>query len=376
MAVTSSTEVAQRQSTPTAFRFGWLFATVWLVYLLSPLSVMVQEAEGWRQIVGIAALVTFATAYIIGVNAGRQLRLRGRPWPLWQRWMYLTGLVALTVALAPGAGDRTLVAAAFISAFAAASLPLGQAIGWVTALLLAAEIAPRVISGWSDQGYGFGVVLAAVAAVALRLATERNRALVAAQQDLANLALEEERSRIARDLHDILGHSLTVITVKAELAQRLLDVDLDRTRSELHDLEQLSRNALADVRATALSVRGVSLSGEVAQARSALEAAGIEAHLPTVTDDVPTQWREIFAWTVRECVTNVIRHSGARTCTIELTPRELRVFDDGVGLSPGQSMSGQGLAGLRRRVELAGATLAVGSGPDGRGLELRVATPS
>src|SRR4029077_2617443 len=147
-----------------------------------------------------------------------------------------------------------------------------------------------------------------VAVMGLRMVMTRNIDLLSAQQENASLAVENERTRFARDLHDILGHSLTVITVKAELANRLLDVDHERARAELADLERLSRDALADVRRAVDGYRELTLPGELSRARTALSAAEIAADLPNSTDDVPTDRRELFAWTVREGITNVIRH--------------------------------------------------------------------
>ena len=111
---------------------------------------------------------------------------------------------------------------------------------------------------------------ASVAVFGLRTVMTRNIDLVSAQQENASLAVENERTRFARDLHDILGHSLTVITVKAELAQRLLDVDLERARAEIADLERLSRDALADVRRAVEGYRELTLPGELVRARVAL----------------------------------------------------------------------------------------------------------
>jgi two-component system sensor histidine kinase DesK len=280
------------------------------------------------------------------------------------------------LALVPGAGGAALVGAAFMSALAAASLPRASAVVTVLALVAGVEVSVRVVPGWADHSIGLGVVLAAVAAGSFRLAFERNRALLAAREELAEVAVQEERSRIARDLHDILGHSLTVITVKTELARRLLDVDVERARRELDDLEKLSRDALADVRATAMGVRGVSLLGEIAQARQALETAGIDAHLPSAADEVPNPWREVFAWAIRECVTNVIRHSGARACVVEVSPSRLAVRDDGVGMPSSTLPPGHGLSGLRHRVELAGASMTTGAPMGGRGLEVVVTVPA
>src|SRR5699024_10501705 len=158
------------------------------------------------------------------------------------------------------------------------------------------ELSGRLVPGWSADGNGFAIFLASLAVFAFRMAFMRQQQLVFAERELADQALVEQRSRIAQDLHDILGHSLTVISVKSELAERMLDVDTDRARAELKDVERLTRDALADVRSTTAGLRGVSLPGEVAAARDALESAGIEARLPTVTDDVPSRWRELFAW--------------------------------------------------------------------------------
>ena len=222
---------------------------------------------------------------------------------------------------------------------------------------------------------GLAVVLAAAAVWSFRLAWQRQARLVAAERELSELAVEEERARIARDLHDILGHSLTVISVKAELAERLFDDDPDRARAELEDLQRLSRDALADVRSTAQGIRGISLPGEIASARMALESAGIEPLLPTVADEIPSRWRELFAWTLREGVTNVIRHSRATRCEVELDAGRISVIDDGRG-PWADGGNGNGLDGLRQRARLVGATVTTSPGPGDRGFALTVSVPA
>ena len=144
--------------------------------------------------------------------------------------------------------------------------------------LVVVDVALFAVNDWgSPTGLVFGVVAASFAVFGMRTVMTRNIELLSAQQENASLAVENERTRFARDLHDILGHSLTVITVKAELAQRLLDVDPERTRAELADLERLSRDALADVRRAVEGYRELTLPGELARARAALAAAEIEA---------------------------------------------------------------------------------------------------
>ena len=145
-----------------------------------------------------------------------------------------------------------------------------------------------------------------------------------------------------------------MITVKAELAQRLLDVDPERARAEVADLERLSRDALSDVRRAVEGYRELTLPGELARARTALAAAEIDADLPNSTDEVPSEQRELFAWTVREGVTNVIRHSGAQRCTVRLTSdagrgRSTTGAARGVRRAGGSGLLGPPRAGLRAR---------------------------
>jgi two-component system sensor histidine kinase DesK len=134
-------------------------------------------------------------------------------------------------------------------------------------------------------------------------------------------------------------------------------VDTERARAELADLERLSRDALADVRRAVEGYRDLSLPGELARARVALQAADIAADLPNSADEVPTHLRELFAWTVREGVTNVIRHSGAASCTVRIAPAGVEVCDDGKGPTADENGHGHGLSGLRERAVAANAVL-------------------
>lgn len=166
-------------------------------------------------------------------------------------------------------------------------------------------------------------------------------------------------ARFARDLHDLLGHSLTVITVKAELAGRLMTRDPAKAAAEVTDIERLAREALADVRATVAGYREVTLAVELSSARSALEAAGIAAELPLALDDVPGERRELFGWVVREAVTNVVRHSRAGRVRVQVSPTSVEVVDDGSGCA-GNPAGGHGLDGLRDRLAAVGGRLEVG----------------
>jgi two-component system sensor histidine kinase DesK len=358
-------------------RFGWVFASVWLVYLGENLSALVNQPSGWWRAVGLVALAGFAVLYLAMVRIMRRIRRGGgADRRLTVRvWLGLAGMLALTALQVPAITYHALTCLVYIAATAMMALPPRQGAPVAATLVVGAEAASRLLPGWEDKGYGLAVLLGSVATWGIRAATERQYRLIVAQQELAALAVQNERARIAADLHDILGHSLTVVTVKAELAQRLLDVDVDRARKELGELETLARDALSDVRATALGVRGISLAGEIAAAREALAAAHVEADLPGAADEVPTRWRELFAWTIREAVTNVVRHSRATRCAVRLGPAAVEIVDDGVGGFAGAA-DGQGLRGLRSRAEALGATLTVGA-PDGApGFRVRVEVPA
>lgn len=195
------------------------------------------------------------------------------------------------------------------------------------------------------------------------------------REELAVAAVAAERERIGRDLHDILGHSLTAITVKAGLARRLLDRDPTAEAAEISDVEQLAREALKDVRATASGYREVSLAAELAVAGVVLRAAEIVATLPPTVDDVDPAAREVFGYVLREAVTNVVRHSGAKTCRVVLGRRSIEIVDDGAGDDRTESQrSGAGLRNLADRLAAAGGTFEAGPRPD-RGFVIRATVP-
>ncbi len=187
---------------------------------------------------------------------------------------------------------------------------------------------------------------------------KRNIALARAHEQLKEMAVEQERARFARDLHDLLGHSLTVIAIKSELARRVMSNDPDRAAAEVADIERLSREALVDVRATVAGYREVTLAAEISSARSALDAAGVHAELPSAVDDVPGERRELFGWVLREGVTNVVRHSDASWVRVSVSARTVEIVDDGSG--PATSVEGSGLAGLRERLAEVGGRLDAG----------------
>jgi two-component system sensor histidine kinase DesK len=354
-------------------RLWWMYGAIWLVYLTEPLNAALGHRHGAARDLGVVALFAFAAAYLAVLVRGRRRGFAPARPSLTVAWAEVAGLALLAVATVPAAHEHAFAAFVFVAAAAMFTLPTRQAWGVVIVLASGTVLAVRLVHGWNDTGAGLGIVLAAVAISAIRLAFERNRSLVQAQDEMAQLAVTTERSRFARDLHDILGHSLTVITVKAELAGRLLRDDPDRAAAEIADVERLSRDALADVRRAVAGYREVTLTTELASARQSLAAAGIDAHISAAVDDVPTQLRELYGWVVREGVTNVIRHSNARLCEIRADARGVEVVDDGVGATGGAGGPGpgHGLAGLAERAAGAGARLTAGPRPRG-GFGLRL----
>ena len=339
-------------------RLGPFFAAIWLFFLVNPLL------EGWahrdelRGVLGIVVTLAFAAAYMaIWVRTrSDRAKLVDNP-PLGRAIAYIALLVVLGVLMMVLLGEAGIASVVYIGVACVMVFPFRIAAPLVVVLTVLV-IALGALEGWGSQvGSAFAVMAASVAIFGMRTVISRNIDLLRAQEENAGLAVENERTRFARDLHDILGHSLTVITVKAELAQRLLDVDTERARVELADLERLSRDALSDVRRAVEGYRELTLPGELARARTALAAAEIDAVLPSSADAVPTELRELFAWTVREGVTNVIRHSGAQTCEIRLTEHSVEVRDDGEGSDA--SVAGSGLTGLTERAGAAGASVSV-----------------
>lgn len=356
-------------------RWSVFWVAIWTFFLLEPLEAGWQrrdEAAGW---VGMAATLAFAGWYVGSFMLRRRGLLGGWVHPRPGVGVVTVGVAtALAIAMCVAVGQSGTAAAVYVAVLAV--LSFRGAIGLAVAAVSAGAwyAAGLLVPGWErDNSLLLSMLTAGLAVFGFTQMVIGNVRLRMAQEENQRLAISEERNRFARDLHDILGHSLTVITVKAELAGRLVDVDPGRARTEIADLERLSRDALADVRRAVDGYRELTLPGEIARARAALGAAEITADLPNSTDQVPGDLRELFAWTIREGVTNVVRHSGARHCTVRLSADAAEVRDDGRG--PTQGSGGHGLVGLRERAAEVGASVEAGRAAD-RGFVLRVSTPT
>jgi two-component system, NarL family, sensor histidine kinase DesK len=185
-----------------------------------------------------------------------------------------------------------------------------------------------------------------------------NRRLHKANEEIEHLAKLAERERIARDLHDVLGHTLSVITLKSELAGKLIDRDPQRAGKEIREVEEISRQALSEVRDAIRGYRSRGLEAELAQAKLTLETAGLAVKCDASRVALPALQEGVLLMAVREAVTNVVRHAQARNCSLRLEQQNgscyLEIEDDGRGGPQGE---GNGLRGMRERVEMLGGTL-------------------
>jgi two-component system sensor histidine kinase DesK len=335
---------------------------LWLLWFHTPLwSATAAPAEVHKRRAAVAVLVALAVALIL-FSAGE-----------WQALFFHVNVVA---------GIMLLKRDAYVAIVGLA--PLTAALGMRSGLAWLA-LPTAALGLWATA------FVSQVAAVA---------ELRAAREELARLAVTEERLRFARDLHDLLGHSLSLITLKSELAGRLLPAAPDRAAKEIHDAEAVARRALREVREAVAGYRQPALAEELRGAREMLEAAGIACRIENGAGPLPKSVEAVLAWTVREGTTNVIRHSRARHCDIRLTRDDgvvrAEIGDDGRGLfrvpdGSGEprtdglalpplsgtdgSTGGSGLSGLAERVAtIAGAASEAGPLPGG-GFRLRVSLP-
>ncbi len=343
--------------------FGGSMTVLWLSFMVGPIIRSWRRADQPTASLATVALIVYAVltfgSFIVFRRTDGTGRLVERPAD-WRMWAVLAGMTVCSAGLMALLGAIALQTLIFIGVIAIFHMPSRES-GYVAfTVTLAMLLVPVVLPSLSGVPFYVSFVPALVW-VGRQLGVRGEQLAELTRRQQAELAIVEERNRVARDVHDILGHSLTVITVKTELAQRLIDVDLTLAKAEMADVERLAREALAGVRDTVGGLREVSLRGELANARTALAAADIDAALPDAVPD--TRHSELFGWVLREAVTNVIRHSAARHCTVMVTDTSIDVVDDGRGLATVES--GSGLSGLRERVRAAGGALTLSSSEGG-----------
>ncbi len=335
------------QLLPRDRELGWT-RYVWLVYLVPVFFHPVMSGSGrdWAIAAGSAALLV--PLYFLGYwCTGRRLLA------------VIAGITLLGILTAPlnsGAAGYFIYAASFVGRLGRPRVGVRYLLAILSILLLEAWLVGFPYRSWIWAA-AFTLIVGGIN-IHFSDAARRQAKLKLAHDEVERLATMAERERIARDLHDVLGHTLSLITIKAGLAARLAEEDPARTRREVEEIEEIARSALGDVRRTVSGYRYLSLGAEVARAKVALAAAGIDTEVRPSPFDLDAERESALALALREGVTNVVRHSGAESCRIGFRQAdgrfELEIVDDGRG---GDSPEGNGLAGMRERIAALGGTV-------------------
>lgn len=333
---------------PDGSAVPWWFPLPWLVYLLPLLFVPYYEH---------APLAGWALA-AAGIIAGAALFLRGFLACGWERVAIVAALFALGCAYGPNNQDAAVFfvyGAVLIGLRDAGTFALEISLYGI-AIAVAAALLHFLLPVWT-----IALVLSLAVGFAASRGAEHRRThqeLLRAREEVEQLAKVAERERIARDLHDVLGHTLTLIAIKSELAAKLADRDPVRSAAEIHEIERIAREALRELRATVTGYRNAGIAAEIESARAFLEDAGITVETDVAGVRMEPITETVLALALREAVTNVVRHARAKHVRVLLRndadAYRLEVVDDGVGGSAGD---GNGLAGMRERVESCGGSV-------------------
>lgn len=359
---------------------------IWLLYLAGPVGETLQSGTPMSaRIWGGLGLTLFVLSYLLLIFR-HMWRRTTRP--------LIYGLLGVMLGLSAGLSwaldGSWLVLFIFTSVSSAVVLPWKQSrwsIPLITVLLLAIGARYPQLHGYYLFAYALPALGSGFMMVGVQHLIHTTAELRLARQEVARLAANDERLRLARDLHDLLGHSLSLITLKSELAGRMLPGRPEDAARQVADIEQVSRQALVDVREAVTGYRRPRLAVELAAARAALRTAGIELIADPALEGeyrgLAADEEGALAWALREAATNILRHSGAHRCELLLSEEWeadesrrlcLTVLDDGEG-PPRAQHDGNGLSGLRERIGLAGGRLETGPAPRGRGFVLRACVP-
>lgn len=371
-------------------RLWRLYAYFWLVCLFFPVLSLIQTPRsGWDLLITITGLIIFTAIYFWVMwphPLNERARTRSRPRP---SLTLIAGLTLLVLFLSIIYGSSFLWLFIGVSAIAGISLSFRNAsiaVFGLTLLTLGVSLAiggRLTLANWLQviplvllvRGLGLDMIGFVRLADALR-------ELHSAREELARQAVTEERLRMARDLHDLLGHTLSLITLKSELAGRLLEKDSHAAAQQVHEVERVARQALREVREAVAGYRQRTLRGELDAAHQILEAAGIECAIEDSAQMLPLNIDMVLAWVVREGITNVIRHSRAQHCLIHITLTEgiahAEITNDGYPSKETSEVDrGSGLSGLAERVAREGGQLEAGVKPlaGNPGFRLKVEIP-
>src|SRR5262249_2430958 len=330
-------------------RFG---VALGLLFLTGPISDLAGSSLSPTRKAGIAvATALFIALYWSLLPPATWLKRRGDAWVM----AALTLMPAIAIVVLVAGAPKSYVAL-FVYFVVAVGMLLPERVAAVVVGGTALGVGIGAAAWGASGGEVSALVLTTVALGVMMSAFGRiargNRDLRAARHELARLAVSEERVRIARDVHDLLGHSLSVIALKSELAGKLVERDPHAAGAELADIQAVSREALAEVRSAVLGYRSLSLDEALEGAKAALAAAGIDHRVDGGDVSVSPEIEAVLAWAVREGATNVVRHSNAEHCDIRIRRNRdsaaVEVDDDGSAFDSA-AHDGSGLAGLAER---------------------------
>lgn len=350
---------------PHANKRTYYWDYIWLVY--SAFFVI----DPWQRHSRVA-WIEFAIFYVIFLALYSSILLaRTR----WQAYTSLVLMTALGVAYFPenaGATGCFIYAAAFLPFIVRSSLVSLSGLGVISAALVVEGIALHV-SPWAWGMGAFFTLMVGGTNLFMAQKVRANCKLQMAHEEIEQLAKVAERERIARDLHDVLGHTLSLIVLKSELAGKLIAGDPERSKTEIADVETIARKALTEVREAIRGYRAEGLAAEIKRAHGTLDAAGVTLICEEKPPELSPTEETVMSLILREAVTNVVRHAQASKCVMHFVTREgkttLVVEDDGRG---GIREEGNGLRGMRERIEALGGRFAV----DGtRGTRLTIELP-
>lgn len=351
-----------------AMQRGPLFALVWLpVLLIAPFVSSIAAGA----LAAILVYLAIAAWYVVTVVVSY------RNVAAWVGEACVAVLTVIVVAqfVISGTGQGFLYPLLAIAA--ATAIRRRYALGIVMGLSISGAIAEGVstMSLSSALLFGFASVMAGASTYLIRYLVAAVAELRATRRRLAGLAVTEERQRFSRDLHDLLGHTLSVIVVKAEAIRRFAASDTDAVVAHARGIEDVGRTALADVRQAVAGYRELRLEHELASASEVLEDAGVSTEVTRPLPELDSESDAVFAWVAREATTNVLRHAHASRCTVRVTAGDtaavIEVADNGHGAVAAEW--GSGIRGLRERAARLGGTLEIDS--DARGFALTVRVP-
>ena len=349
---------------------GPWFALIWAPLLLVA-PVIGSLAD--RQFARTAFLVLLGAVYAATVWLPYAPVLRTRRWAE----VVLLGLGVLgTVYLAVWRTDR-----GFVYPLLAIAIAIAVRTRWALSLIGSLTVSGAVAVGLESRSLdaalalGFATFFAGAATFLVHYLTGVVDELSRTREELARTAVSDERLRFSRDLHDLLGHTLSVVVVKAQAVRRLLHRDPDVAAEHARDIETIGRHALTEIRQAITGYRAVRLGEELANARAALSAGNVRVDITPPASTLDSEVDSLLGWVVREGTTNVLRHAGATRCRIAVTADDdaasVEVLDNGRG---GDTGDGSGLRGLRERVEAAGGVLTATATPSG--FRLAASVPS